>query len=1039
MIYRFGPFELDEKAYTLTRSGQPLRLRPKLFDVLLLLIRHRDRVVTNREILEAVWGPEHVTPSVVPWTISRLRSALGQQGDRQSPIATIPRRGYRFQDTLSTASEATEAPSTGVASEPERAPVAPSDATFVGREDALHTLCSALGSAHGGGGGFFLLVGEPGVGKTRCAQEFGRRAKGDASVWSAACARTPSTPPFWPWIQILHACAREEEVGSPLRRRVESLLAMLQNELGEIADDSVDTRAFTLFAQICDLIVDAATERTRVLVLDDLHDTDKGSLKLLSLLAPRVGDCRLLIVGTLQELSLNAERAHGALLLPVRNQAHCIALAPWTRAELDEFVAAALPPEQRKRVAEAIWRRAQGNPLFIHELVQHYRLHGGAAGELAELELAGGSRNLPTTLQNLIRHRLESLSRKTTAVLGAASVIGRRFDLALLQRITGQPAATLLAALDRAQLLGVVEPGERVADYSFKHELIRDAIYTDLPGQTRARLHLQVGEALEDPAFGSVTPSILAWHFYCAAPLGGAARAVHHAMQAARDARRLAAYTDEVRYREWALEAQAFSENASPAQRCELLIALATARTDMGEADVARRHLARAIEIAEAGNLHEPLARAAFILRSSMLLSGMPDPLALNALEHARRDLPEEARSMRARVASYLASIPPYSQSPDQRQELLDEALSLARASGDSTSLFDALRARCAALMHPNTLDELLKWSNEIDALAERTGSPRMVHESQQYRYVALLQLGRRIEDSDILAKLTRSTGKHALREAQWLHRSLQARHVLYFGQLQKAADQFRQLRIHSGGVRSWLSDFHFAIGMALIQLERDSVKEYWGEFLDVTQGWQRSLRTLSALSMRMLLMQGRVAEVRSEIERSAIDTLIRRPVGPGQLGVLSQLALVMVELGDRERCRTIYERMRPYAQLSAVDEFWFSFGSVAYFLGVLAAACDDHEDARTHLEHALERNLALGYRVHVAWARYELARVLLVSGEASQRGRALALLAETEQEARKYDLRVLLRCVQGLDVPALELRAQSGPRPPRRQPAEIQ
>jgi hypothetical protein len=123
---------------------------------------------------------------------------------------------------------------------------------------------------------------------------------------------------------------------------------------------------------------------------------------------------------------------------------------------------------------------------------------------------------------------------------------------------------------------------------------------------------------------------------------------------------------------------------------------------------------------------------------------------------------------------------------------------------------------------------------------------------------------------------------------------------------------------------------------------------------------------------------------------------------------------------------------MLPYADLVAVDEFWFAFGSVAYFLGVLAAACGDGEAARVHLENALARNGLVGYRVQTAWTRYELARTLLGSGESGQRARALMLLAEAEQDARKCDLRVLLRCVQGLDVPALELRAQSG-RPGRR------
>jgi eukaryotic-like serine/threonine-protein kinase len=1015
VIYRFGSFELDEKAYTLTRNGEPLRLRPKLFDVLLHLIRHRDRVVTNGELLESIWGPEHVTPSVVPWTISRLRNALGQSSHRQDPISTIPRRGYRFHASLSIL------PDTPQEAAPERAPrniertgTVASEAPFVGREDALQLLGSGLASAHAGSGGFFLLVGEPGIGRTRCVQELGRRSKGETSVWFAACARTPSTPPLWPWIQILRACAQEESAGSALRPEVHALLASLQSQSDEIADESVDMRVFTLLVRVCDVLADAASSRTRLLLLDDLHDADKGSLKLLSLLAPRLAVSRLLVVATLQELSLNSERSDGADLLGLRNQARCVALVPWSRAEVAQLVAASVPSDQRERLTDSIWRRSQGNPLFIHELIQHYLLHGGG-GELAEVELAGGSRNLPSTLQNLIRHRLQGLPRKTTVALGAASVIGRRFDLALLQRISEQPAAALLAALDRAQLLGVIEPGERVTDYSFKHDLIRDAIYTDLPGQVRARLHLRTAEALEDPAFENVTSSVLAWHYYCAAPLGGATRAIHHAIQAAHDARRLAAFSDEVRYREWALEAQAFCENPSPAQRCDLLIGLAVARTDIGEADVARRHLSRAIEIAEASNLPEPLARAAFVLRGSMLLTGLPDPLALRALEHARRDLRQQAHGLRARVASYLACIPPYSQVADQKHELLDEALSLARSSGEDIPLFDALRARCAALANPNTLDELLKWTTEMEGLAQRTGSPRMLQESQQYRYIALLQLGHPLEQSHLREKLARAGSKHALHEARWLYRSLIVRHVFYWGLLQNAADGYRQLHGHRGGVRTWLSDVHFAIGMAFIHLERDTIREFWNEFLDITQGWQRNSRTLSVLAVRLLLAQGREEEARAELERTSIEQQIRRPVASGQLGVLCQLVLVARALGRREECAALYERLLPYAHLVAVDEFWFSLGSVAYFLGVLAATCGDAEAARAHLETALERNTALNYRTQAAWTRYELARVALAADPSDARGHTW--LAEAGETARAGDLRALLRNVEELDA----------------------
>jgi len=119
----------------------------------------------------------------------------------------------------------------------------------------------------------------------------------------------------------------------------------------------------------------------------------------------------------------------------------------------------------------------------------------------------------------VLRYRLHELPAEAKAALGEASVIGRTFSLALLQRVTGQSAPLLLAALDpalRAGAIELAEPGE----YAFRNEMSRDAIYSEVSGGERARLHARVGQALEDPTFGAAAPSVLAWPFYCAAPLG---------------------------------------------------------------------------------------------------------------------------------------------------------------------------------------------------------------------------------------------------------------------------------------------------------------------------------------------------------------------------------------------------------------------------------------------------------------------------------------------------------------------------------------
>jgi DNA-binding winged helix-turn-helix (wHTH) protein len=96
MRYRFGDLQLDTKAYTLIRDGKAQHLRPKVFDLLRYLIERRDRIVTQGELLDALWGVDHVNESVVAWTISHARRALGQKGHEKAPIETLYRRGYRW-------------------------------------------------------------------------------------------------------------------------------------------------------------------------------------------------------------------------------------------------------------------------------------------------------------------------------------------------------------------------------------------------------------------------------------------------------------------------------------------------------------------------------------------------------------------------------------------------------------------------------------------------------------------------------------------------------------------------------------------------------------------------------------------------------------------------------------------------------------------------------------------------------------------------------------------------------------------------------
>ena len=160
--FRFGRFELDPATRSLTRSGEPIDIQAKVLDVVLHLIEHRDRVVTAGELLDAVWGSVAVTPSSLSRAVHKARRALGDDGARQSVIATVQGRGFRFVAPLR--------------SGPAAEPVA-NVSDFVGRRQELLRLERALGRALSGQGGLVLLSGEPGIGKTRTALEFVPRAR----------------------------------------------------------------------------------------------------------------------------------------------------------------------------------------------------------------------------------------------------------------------------------------------------------------------------------------------------------------------------------------------------------------------------------------------------------------------------------------------------------------------------------------------------------------------------------------------------------------------------------------------------------------------------------------------------------------------------------------------------------------------------------------------------------------------------------------------------------------------------------------------
>ena len=384
---------------------------------------------------------------------------------------------------------------------------------LVGREEELDLLTRRWERAHKGEGQLALIVGEPGLGKSRLMEEFHGRL-----------GETPHTWVEWSSSQLLqntplHPIAEwgRQRFGADLP--AEQRLADLENTLGLIGLDP--TEYAPLLAPLVDVllpedraaklapeelrrrqlaamtawILAAARTQAVVLAFEDLHWADPTSLDLMRALAERGAQAPLLIIAT--------ARPEFRPPWSVRSHHSVISLSPLDRVQIAKMVSElsarhALPRD----IVEGVSERTGGVPLFVEEVT---RL-------LLERGEQGGAQAIPPTLQQSLAARLDRLgSARETAQIGA--VLGRGFSYALLQSVAGLDEGALQSALERlaeADILFVEGHGAQ-ATYRFKHALIQDAAYDSLLKSRRQALHAQAAEILRESA--SPEPEAIAHHF----------------------------------------------------------------------------------------------------------------------------------------------------------------------------------------------------------------------------------------------------------------------------------------------------------------------------------------------------------------------------------------------------------------------------------------------------------------------------------------------------------------------------------------------
>jgi len=412
-----------------------------------------------------------------------------------------------------------------------------SSPVLVGRSGQLKALEAALAQAGRGGSPAVMIGGEAGVGKSRLVREFAGRARGaGARVLTGGCLELGAdSVPFAPFIAVLRGLVRDlgaAGVAGLLPGGSAGELARLLPELGEPAatDDPGQARA-RLFEQVLVLLERLAGAGPVVLVLEDMHWADRSSRDLLAfLIGNQQSAAGVLIVVTFRSDDL--DRAH-----PVRPLLAELDRLEWVtrmdlgrlrRQDTSRLVAQITGRSPDDDLLAAVYRRAEGNPLFVEALLADGTLVPGVPESLRDL-LVAAVRRLPEPAQEVVR---------------VASAGGGRVSHALLAAVTGLDAAVLARALRPAVAANVL-----LADsggYVFRHALIREAVHDELlPGELE-HVHHRFAEAIgADPAL--VMPGRAlgeqAFHWYAA---NDATRAMVSAWQAAGQARRSLAYAEQL-------------------------------------------------------------------------------------------------------------------------------------------------------------------------------------------------------------------------------------------------------------------------------------------------------------------------------------------------------------------------------------------------------------------------------------------------------------------------------------------------------------
>lgn len=562
----FGPFRFDLTDECLWRGTQPISLRPKAFAVLKLLVEHPARLVTKQQVLDSVWPDTFIGDAVLKDNIRQLREALDDDARSPRYIETAHRRGYRFIGRLSPPAENTAAPAHARISDltPKTVALASSAAAsgVLGRKPDLAKMHDWLNRAAAGQRQTVFVTGEPGIGKTSVVEAFleqAVRVPGLRIVRGQCLEHYGAGEAYLPILEGFSRLCRSPggaEVLDLLRRHAPAWLAQMPSLTASGEKDGLPSRAAgatreRMLREMADAIDALASESPLLLALEDLHWSDYSTLDLASYLARRRDPARLMVIGTYRpvDVILSDHPLKGVKReLQAHGLCHELPLEYLAEDVIAEYLTAKFPSHQFPvRFRRMIYRRTEGNPLFMVNLVEYLIDQNVIVEEQGtwklRVELAEAEEAVPSNVQELIEKQVERLTADERTALEGASVAGMECSSVAIAAGLDMPLEWVdkqCEELARHQFLSSawlaqLPDGTVTARHRFNHILYLEVAYRLMPAMRRTQIHQRIAEC-GLTMYGNRSSEIaaeLAMHFEQSHDWP---RALQHLLQAAENA-----------------------------------------------------------------------------------------------------------------------------------------------------------------------------------------------------------------------------------------------------------------------------------------------------------------------------------------------------------------------------------------------------------------------------------------------------------------------------------------------------------------------